>query len=178
MKNVLVVISSARENRAADNVFRQVNAVLDEFTDVQVSIADLKDLNIPNFNEPKNPSWDDFEIHNESAKKWSKMVQEANGVLILTPEYNHGMPGSLKNAIDWLYKEWQKKPVALIGYGWHGAPFARKHLVDILPHIGANLLPTQAGLTFKQEINLDGSSINEAAKNIIEPTIKELVESA
>jgi len=176
MKKVLVVLGSARPGRAADNVAKIVSEELTKLN-IEPVIADLKEIDLPFFNDALTPSDDNFEIHNESAKKWSQMVKDSNGVVFLTPEYNHGTSAILKNAIDWLYAEWENKPTALVGYGWSGAPFSIAGLSETLRHIKSNFQPSTAGLSFTKSIELDGSGKNTEAHEIVRPTLEELVKA-
>lgn len=176
MSQILLVLGSAREGRAADGVGQVIKGALEELG-AEVSVADLKQINLPFFDEAKTPSDDSFEFNNQAAKDWSAMVQTANGVIFLTPEYNHGTSGILKNAIDWLYKEWADKPVTVVGYGWSGAPFARTHLSDTLNHLKTKLQEDTASLCFMKEINVDGCDIDGQAKEAVLPRLKEFLAS-
>jgi NAD(P)H-dependent FMN reductase len=81
------------------------------------------------------------QYHQATTKRWAAKVSEADGYIFVTPEYNHGYPASLKNAIDHIYAECQKKPVAFIGYGSLGATRSIEQLVQITAQIGMVPLP-------------------------------------
>lgn len=85
----------------------------------EVDFVDLRDLNLPFFDEPTSPfsmkSLDDY-THPEG-RVWAERVQAAEAIIIVTPEYNHGPPGVLKNTLDWVGPPWKDKPVGLISYG-------------------------------------------------------------
>ncbi len=80
----------------------------------------MKDYPLPFFDEPVGPSMFEMMKHeysNDVAKKWTKKISEADGYIIVTGEYNHGYPAVLKNAIDFGFKEWNKKAVGFVSYG-------------------------------------------------------------
>ena len=82
---------------------------------MEVEILDLATINLPFLDEPKHPRFKDYS--QEHTKKWSKTIDDADGFIIVTAEYNFGYPAPLKNALDFLYQEWNYKPVAFVSYG-------------------------------------------------------------
>jgi len=176
--DILVVVSSARPTRAANKVLESVQKNFEGRSDVNVKIADLKEIGLPFFDEAVIPASEDFHPQNEAVKAWTKMVAEADGVLFLTPEYNHSMNAIQKNAIDWIYTEWTDKPVAIVGYGWSGGSQSIKTARQVFDDskIETKVLPTPAMLRFMNEINLDGSPLDETAvQTAISTTIDELL---
>lgn len=173
-KKLLVVTSSVRNTRAADNIESIVNEELKKFN-LDVSRADFKEMPLPFFDSPAIPSSEEFSPNDENVKKWTKMVAEADSVVMLVAEYNHSYTAVIKNAIDWVYKEWQDKPVAMIGYGWAGGSRATRHLRDILNgNINTKALEKEANLHFTKEIDLDGSPIGNEASKQVEEVLKQL----
>jgi NAD(P)H-dependent FMN reductase len=83
--------------------------------DISVELIDLADVNLPFLDEPAPPS--QYRYTKEHTKKWAKIIDEADGFIFVTPEYNHGVSPVLKNAIDYLWFEWHYKPVSYISYG-------------------------------------------------------------
>ena len=175
MKKILVVIGSAREGRSADKV---ASFVVDELKSLGAEpvVADLAKLNLPFFNNAKTPSSPEYLITDKGVLEWSTLVKESDGVVLLTPEYNHGTSGILKNAVDSLFTEWKEKPVAIIGYGWSGASFAIPSLVETMRHLKAAVQESVGSLFFTKSIAIDGGSIGDETKNIVEPVLKRLVE--
>src|SRR5690606_31817963 len=108
---------------------------------------------------------DQFEVTDEGVKRWTTMVGEADGVVLVTPEYNHTMSAVQLNAVTWVGKEWQDKPVALVGYGWAGGSRAHTTARETLANSGlkAKVGEKQANLAFKKDIELDGSVLDESA---------------
>lgn len=177
MKKLLIVISSVRENRIADNILATVKQGLADYEDVEVSVADLKELPMPFFNSPFSPSQDSFKVEDKNVIAWSKMVDEADAIIFLVAEYNYSITAPLKNAIDWVFKPWNGKPVAFVGYGWLGGIRAIKHLRDIMGGaIKAKAIKTEANLYFTKDIDVKGHVINpDTTTESIKAVIEELV---
>jgi len=114
---ILVVIGSIREGRVGDKVGNWVIEQSKKRTDVQYELFDLKDHPMKLYEEPGYPAMMNANTSDEVANKWIKKVAESDGFVFITPEYNHGTSSALKNAIDYPYNEWVKKPVAFVGYG-------------------------------------------------------------
>ena len=80
-----------------------------------VELVDLADVDLPFMDEPNHPRLQQYE--HEHTKRWSETITRGDAFAFVTPEYNHGFNAQLKNAIDFLWNEWNHKPVALVGYG-------------------------------------------------------------
>ena len=117
MPSILVVTGSVRPNSVNAKV---VPLVVDEFKaqGADVVVANLGELSLPFFDAPQAPTSPDFEPTHESVKQWTQLVADADGVLFVTPEYNHMLSPIQVNAIDWVGKEWNEKPISFVGYGW------------------------------------------------------------
>jgi len=176
MKKLLIVMSSVREGRVADGVLKFVQEQLAGNADFEVSVADLKELPMPFFNSPKTPSDESFKLTDETVIKWSKMVDEADAVLILAAEYNHSMTAVLKNAIDWLYKEWNDKPVGFVGYGWVGGARAIAALRIVFDSsLAPKMTENETLLRFTKEIDTEGNILDETvSKKSVELVLAEL----
>lgn len=160
MSTILVVTGSARPDSVSDKVVSAIQNVIEQRTDQTMQLADLKELNLPFFNAPVAPADPAFEITDENVKRWSTLVAEADGVILAMPEYNHSLSGIQKNAIDWLFTEWQQKPVAIVGYGWTGASLSLVTAKEVLGHLKATVMPTPANLAFTKHIGPDGSELD------------------
>lgn len=173
-KEILVVVGSVRQQRAADGVLGLVKSYLEERqSGVNMVVADLRELNLPMIDSSIMPSSDDFVPQHDSVKTWQELVSSADTVIMLTPEYNSGIAPAQKNAIDWLYHDWQKKPVIVVGYGWGGAVHARHHLSDVLKRVGAQEMTPAVSLNFEKEIALDGSALDGSrATELLAPISK------
>lgn len=179
MSNILVVTGSVRPNSVNQKIVPLVTTEV-EAQGATAKIADLKVLNLPFYDDPETATSPNFAPTHESVKEWTKLVDEADGVVLVTPEYNHTMSPVQLNAIDWIGKEWNGKPVALVGYGWtSGAGQAHAAARESLAvNLKAKVGDTQTNLFFTQDLNPDGTVANEAqVARKIEATVAELLSS-
>lgn len=113
---IAVILGSIREISRGKRVGKWLLSELPKFKDAEFELLSLNDYPLPFFNESNSPESLAGNYTNEVAKKWSEKIAGMDGFIIVTPEYNHGTTGVLKNALDWLYSEWNKKPVGFISY--------------------------------------------------------------
>ena len=115
---VLVVCASTRPGRLGEAITDWfVHTTSDRAADLGLTydIADLAEIQLPFLDEPEHPSTGRYE--HEHTLAWSRRVEAVDAVIVITPEYNYGMPAPLKNAFDYLSREWAWKPIAFISYG-------------------------------------------------------------
>ncbi len=129
-----VIVSSTRPTRVGRVVADWFLEKVKDNPDLEFELLDLKEVNLPFLNEDESPSTGKYE--QEHTKEWSKKIESLDGFVFVTAEYNNGPPAPLKNAIDSLYHEWDKKPVAFVGYGTYGAARAIDQLVDNTAKVG------------------------------------------
>lgn len=115
MANIKVIIGSTRTNRFGVQPAEWLMELTKEYTSDTFELIDLAEVNLPFLDEPQPPSLGNY-VHDHT-KAWAKTIGEADGFIVVTPEYNHGVPAALKNAFDFLYKEWLYKPIGFVGYG-------------------------------------------------------------
>jgi len=115
MIQLKIIIASTREGRKGLAVAEWVFDHAKKHTAFETELIDLKQVNLPFMDEPEHPRFQRY-IH-QHTKNWSAKIGAADVFVFVTPEYNYGMPAPLKNAIDFLVKEWAYKPVAMVGYG-------------------------------------------------------------
>lgn len=118
MTKIQIITGTTRPGRNSASVGKWVYEKAKERNDIEVELVELADYNLPLFNEPVSPAY--APINDEYAKKWSSKIAEADGYIFVTAEYNHGVPGVFKNAVDFLYNEWNNKAVGFVGYGTVG----------------------------------------------------------
>ena len=162
MSNILVVLGSARTGRVAEKVASYVLKDIETREGVTATVADLKELNLPFFDNEISPASSDYGPINPQVIAWSAMVKSADSVLFVTPEYNHSLSAIEKNAIDSLYVEWNNKPVISVNYGWDGGTLSAEAFRGIMTHIKADLKHDIAHLVFMKDITPDGSILDEA----------------
>ncbi|MEO5950103.1 MAG: NAD(P)H-dependent oxidoreductase [Candidatus Saccharimonadales bacterium] len=176
MSNILIVTGSARELSVGNKIATIVQEELQNYDDVTATIANLKEIDLPFFDNETAPSAPNFSTSNEKVLSWTKMVADADTVLLLMPEYNHSLSGIQKNAIDWISAEWNEKPVSIIGYGWGGAALAHITAKEVFSNLKAKLLPTTTHLHFMKQLNPDGSAVDgQDIAEQIKLTLDELV---
>lgn len=137
MSTVGIIYGSSRPSEVGKNVASWLATVM-KTDDVTFDMIDLAEVNLPMFNEAIPPIADKYE--HEHTKQWAARVSELDAVIMVAAEYNHGPTPILKNAIDYLYKEWHDKPVAILSYGSAPQSNAREMLVHIMDHIGSRVV--------------------------------------
>ncbi len=115
---IAIIIGSTRPNRVGESVGRWVYQIASGRTDAEYELIDLKQVNLPLLDEPVPPSQGKY--GNDHTKAWAAKIESFDGFVFVTPEYNHGTSAALKNAIDYLYKEWNNKAAGFVGYGSAG----------------------------------------------------------
>lgn len=115
MPRLMIITASTRPERQGHKVGAWIAALAARDPDWDVTEVDLKDLDLPMLDEPEHPAKGNY--RNPHTKEWSALVAAADAFVVVTPEYNHGIPATLKNAIDFLHREWNYKPMGLVSYG-------------------------------------------------------------
>ena len=117
MQKIGIIIASVRDGRVGESIAKHVlNLANISSKEIEYNLIDLKEINLPMLNEPYPAAMNNYQYPH--TKAWSKLISGFNGFIIVTPEYNHGYPSAIKNALDYLYLEWHHKPLAFIGYGY------------------------------------------------------------
>ncbi|KOX32579.1 FMN reductase [Saccharothrix sp. NRRL B-16348] len=177
---VLVIIASTRPGRLGRTVgewFTRINHHVAVDCAAEIAIADLGQIGLPLLDEPEHPSSGNY--HHEHTRAWSRLVADADAFVIVTPEYNHGMPAALKNAMDYLHEEWAYKPVSFVGYGNTSAGTRGVHMAKQVATT-LRMMPTGATVALRigdhvsDGLLLDDPSRDAAAHN----TLRELVRLA
>lgn len=115
MVTIKIIIGSTRPGRFGPTVAKWVYDIAARRADARYDLVDLKEVNLPLFDEEKHPVQHQYE--HEHTRRWARIVEEADGFVLVNPEYNFGVNAPLKNALDFLYREWQNKPLAFVSYG-------------------------------------------------------------
>jgi NAD(P)H-dependent FMN reductase len=110
-----VIVASTREGRVGLPVSRWFTRVAGEHGAFEVTLLDLKEIDLPLLSEPHHPRLQQYA--QDATKTWSATVAALDAFVIVTPEYNHGSPPALVNALDHLYVEWNYKPAGFVSYG-------------------------------------------------------------
>ncbi|MBV9804672.1 MAG: NAD(P)H-dependent oxidoreductase [Solirubrobacterales bacterium] len=115
MPRLMIVIASTRPGRGGEPVARWLIERAGEHGAFELTVVDLAEFRLPLLDEPNHPRLRQYT--NRHTHEWSEKVDGADAFVFVTPEYNHGYPASLKNAIDYLHNEWRHKPVGFVSYG-------------------------------------------------------------
>ena len=121
-----VVVGSTREGRFSERAAGWFHGIAARRADLSVEIIDLRDYPMPFFDEPASPAW--MLPKNQVAQRWMAKLAELDGLVFVTPEYNHGYSAVLKNALDYAFQQFNRKPAAFVGYGGVGAARAIEQL--------------------------------------------------
>lgn len=112
---IAIVLGSTRPGRRGEPVAHWVLEQATARGDASYELLDLADFALPLLDEPRPASAGKYEY--EHTKRWSDAVDDFDGYVFVTPEYNRGPSGVLKNALDYLYKEWNDKAAGIVSYG-------------------------------------------------------------
>jgi len=121
-----IIIGTTRPGRKAETVARWVLEKASDRPDAKLELIDIADYNLPLLDEANPPSMGKYE--KPHTKKWASVIAGYDGFVFVTPEYNHGTSGALKNAIDFVYAEWNNKAAGFVSYGSAGGTRAVEQL--------------------------------------------------
>jgi NAD(P)H-dependent FMN reductase len=130
---IAIIVGSTRPGRKAASVAQWVNSIARKRTDAEFEIVDINDFNLPLLDEAMPPSLGQYA--NPHTLKWAKKIDSFDAFVFVTPEYNHSTSGALKNAIDYLYREWNNKAAGFVSYGGMGGARAVEQLRLIMAEV-------------------------------------------
>jgi NAD(P)H-dependent FMN reductase len=139
---IAIIIGTTRATRFGEKAAKWIHGVAAARTDMTFELIDLREYPMPFFDEVASNMW--APSKNELAQRWQKKVAEFDGYIFVTAEYNRGVPAVLKNALDYAYPEWIRKPAAYVGYGSVGAARSIEHLRLICVEL--QMAPTRTGV--------------------------------
>ena len=125
---IKVILGSTRQKRFGDKPAHWICEEARALRDIDVECLDLRDYPMPLFDEPMSPMWGNGQYNNASVQRWADRIADGDAFIVVTPEYNHGYPAVLKNAIDSIYPEWVNKPIGFVSYGNSGGARAIEQL--------------------------------------------------
>lgn len=126
MIKIGVLLGSTRPGRRGEQVARWIHARAARRTDAEFEVIDLLDHPLPHLDEPEPAARGRYQ--HDHTRAWADTVASFDGFVMVTPEYNHSIPGVLKNAIDYLFAEWNDKAVGFVSYGGGGGTRAVEQL--------------------------------------------------
>ncbi|WP_180899459.1 NADPH-dependent FMN reductase [Martelella soudanensis] len=128
-----IIVGSTREGRFADHPLNWYLDIVKDRDDADFEVVDLRDYPMPFFEEKMSPAW--VPPENEVARRWGEKLDSLDGFVFTVAEYNHSVTGVLKNALDYAYKEFNRKPATFIAYGGTGGARAVEQLRLILAEL-------------------------------------------
>jgi NAD(P)H-dependent FMN reductase len=149
MIRIAIVLGSTRPSRRGKAVADWVFLRAQERTDASFEFLDVADFGLPLLDEPIPPSQGRYS--HAHTKEWSRAVDRFDGYIFVTGEYNHSIPASLKNALDYLYREWNNKAAAFVSYGSAGGIRAVEHLRTVAGELQLADVRAQVALPFATE---------------------------
>src|SRR6266851_6650836 len=121
MNVISVIVGSTRQGRFSEKPAQWIFEHLKKRSDVDARLLDLRDFPMPFFDQAMTPAWPGRPTYeNEVVRKWTAAISASDGFIVVTPEYNYGPPAVLKNALDWVYPEWNRKAAAFVSFGGVG----------------------------------------------------------
>jgi len=142
---IAVVTGSTRPGRNNEAVARWVYELARKRTDAEFELVDIKDYHLPLLDEPVPASQGQYS--QPHTKAWAAKIAAFDAYVFVTPEYNHSTSAALKNAIDYLFREWSNKAAGFVSYGGAGGARAVEHLRAILANVMVATVPTQVMLS-------------------------------
>jgi NAD(P)H-dependent FMN reductase len=164
MIRIAVVVGSTRPGRRADQVARWVLQVaagrpvdhpgrVADTSEVEYELVDLAQVSLPMLDEPVPAAIGSYK--HEHTRHWSQLVASFDGFVFVIPEYNHGMPAVVKNAVDYLFTEWNDKAAGFVSYGLSGGVRAVEQLRLTLAEVKVACVRSQVALSLFTDFAID-----------------------
>jgi NAD(P)H-dependent FMN reductase len=145
MIDVAIILGSTRPGRNGEAVAKWVHELAGKREDARFELLDVKDFDLPLLDEPVPPSQGKYS--REHTRRWAATIARFDAYVFVTAEYNHGIPGALKNAIDFLYREWNNKAAGFVGYGSAGGVRSVEHLRAVMAELQVADVRAQVALS-------------------------------
>jgi NAD(P)H-dependent FMN reductase len=145
MLKIAIILGSTRPGRNGEAVSQWMYEIAKKRNDANFELLDIKDYNLPLLDEPIPPSMGQYT--KEHTKTWALKIDSFDAYVFVTAEYNHGIPGALKNAIDFLYKEWNNKVAGFVSYGGAGGVRSVEQLRLVMAELKVATVRSQVTLS-------------------------------
>lgn len=155
---IAIIVGSTRPGRRALTVAEWVRGEAERLRragelDAEVEIVDLATVGLPMLDEPVPAIVGEYA--GEHTRRWSGIVEGFDGFVFVVPEYNHSFPAAVKNAVDYLFSEWNNKAAGFVGYGLQGGQRAVEQLRLVLAEVSVATVRSQVGLTMAGDFDDD-----------------------
>jgi NAD(P)H-dependent FMN reductase len=145
MLRIAIVMGSTHTGRLNDAVARWVYDVARTRNDADFELVDIAEYHLPLLDEAIPPTFGQY--GHEHKRKWAQKIASFDAYVFVTPEYNHGVSAALKNAIDYLFREWNNKAAGLVSYGSVGGARAAEQLRLVLADVMVAAVRAQVTLS-------------------------------
>jgi len=161
MLNVAIIVGSTRPGRKADAVASWIHGIGAKRTDASFEVVDIAAFGLPLLDEPVPPIMNQYS--KPHTKAWAAKIASFDAFVFVTPEYNHSTSAALKNAIDFLFAEWNDKGVAFVSYGATGGVRAVEHLRAIVAEV--KMADVRAQVTLSLFTDFENFTVFKPAPN-------------
>lgn len=174
MTRIAIIVGSTRPGRNGTAVAEWVHAYAKTRTDAEYELIDIEQFHLPLLDEPVPASMGMYS--KDHTKTWAATVASFDGFVFVTPEYNHSTSGVLKNAIDYLFAEWNNKAVGFVSYGSVGGARAAEHLrliagelqmADVRQQVALSLLTEFENFSVFQPGDYNRAALNTLLDQVI-----------
>ena len=152
MLKIGIITGSTRPNRKSLKIAKELKIWADKRKDAEYEIVDIADYHLPMYNEPI-PAIYSQDYQTPEAIPWAEKIASLDGFIFVVPEYNHGLPSVLKNAIDYLYPEYTNKTAGIVSYGSMGGTRAAEALRLVLAGFQIATISTSLSLSTLTDFN-------------------------
>lgn len=142
---IAIIVGSTRPGRKAPAVAEWIMGIASRREGIDFQLEDIESYSLPLLDEPVPPSMNQYS--KDHTKRWADAIASYDGFIIVTPEYNHSTSGALKNALDFVYAEWNNKAAGFVGYGSAGGARAVEHLRGIMAELQVATVRSQVMLS-------------------------------
>lgn len=173
-----IIVGSIREGRRGENVARWVEEMAQRRDDATFEFIDLKTFDLPLLTSAINPMEADRTYESPAVQQWSEAIDSCDAYVFVTPEYNHGVPGAMKNAVDSLGPEWADKVVGLVSYGSVSGVRAAEHWRQIMVNFRMVVVRAQVPLSMFTDMAADGTvKTSDRIENDLTNTLNQLIDT-
>lgn len=173
-----IILGSIREGASGDSVAKWVVEQASSRDAATYELVALRDFDVPLLTSATVPGAANKQYDDERVTRWSRAIDSYDAYVFVTPEYNHGVPGGLKNAFDSLGDEWADKPVAFVSYGAEGGVRAVEQWRQIVANFRMYGVRQQVSLSLFTEFGENGAQPNERRAGEIATLFDQLEDAA
>jgi len=177
--NLFIILGSTRQGRMSDKIANALNGLLHKRTDINTQLIDLRDYQLPLLDDAVVPSRRKT-ITDPAIQRWSDIIKQADGFIMIVPQYNKGYPAVFKNALDLLYVEWNNKPVGLVGYsgGPSGGSFVLSSLGPVMDELKMILVDTVITIpTAWKALDAQGNLLDASIEATLNAMVDQIIQN-